>query len=74
MADFVRRRNSLVSRYYKRSGQTDRWLRREAASLPSIDAKLVKRADFDVLKGYSDGLVVSSWRVRKLSSRYRKDV
>ena len=52
MADFLRRRKPLVSRYYKKSGQTDRWLRREVTSLPSIDAKLVKRADSDVLKGY----------------------
>ena len=64
MADFARRPKSLVSRYYKRSGQPDRWLRREIASLPRIDAKLVKRAGSDVLKGYQDGLVVSSWRVQ----------
>ena len=51
-----------------------RWLRREVASPIRIDAKLVKRADSIVLKRYQDGLVVSSWRVRNLSSGYRKDI
>ena len=74
MADFARPRKSLVSRYYKRSGKVVRWLGREVASPIRTDAKLVKRADSNVLKKYQDGLVVSSWRVRNLSSGYRKDI